>query len=76
VITHYHDLASNPAWIADQLELETEGQFSPIQIRADFTRAGFYLEAPSGEPIGKVYHNYKFAVLARASVMAELAVQS
>lgn len=73
MITHYHDQAANPAWIAEQLAMEAEGEISPAQIRADFTRGGFYLVAASGEPIGKVYGQYKHAALARQLLLAELA---
>lgn len=41
-------------------------------IRADFNRNGFYLEAPTGEPIGKLYHSYKHAVLARNWLATEV----
>jgi hypothetical protein len=31
MITHFHDDASNPAWIAEMLEIETEGERTPAQ---------------------------------------------
>lgn len=31
MITHFHDDASNPAWIAEMLKIETEGQITPAQ---------------------------------------------
>lgn len=31
MITHYIDTAANPAWIREQLEMETEGELTPIQ---------------------------------------------
>lgn len=31
MITHFHDHASNPAWIAECLAMETEGERTPAQ---------------------------------------------
>jgi hypothetical protein len=31
VITHFHDHASNPEWIREQIAMETEGEITPAQ---------------------------------------------
>lgn len=54
------------------IEWEAEGERTPAQIRADFDRGGFCLVASSGEPIGKLYHQYKHAALAREWLAAEV----
>jgi hypothetical protein len=51
MVEHYIDAAANPAWIREQLAIESEGERSPIQIRADFERHGFCLFA-GGEAVG------------------------
>ncbi len=59
------------AWLREQIAMETEGERTPIQIRADFERRGFCLTV-NDEPIGKVYSQHKHAVLARNWLASEV----
>lgn len=71
-LLHYCADSATAEWLREQIAMETEGEVSPAQIRADFTRGGFFLVAASGEPIGKVYSQHKHAALARQLLLAEL----
>lgn len=72
VLEHYCNDSATGEWLAMCVADESEGEVSPAQIHADFTRGGFYLVAASGEPIGKLYPQYKHAALARQLLLAEL----
>lgn len=77
LLTHYSNDSSSTAWLAEMRSMESEGERTPaqqpdIQIRADFERRGFCLVA-NGEPNGKLYTQYKRAVIDRAWVLAQLA---
>jgi hypothetical protein len=71
VITHFHDHASNPAWLDECRAMETEGEITPIQIRADFDRRGFCLHV-NDEPVGAT-STYKRTWLNRELAMREQA---
>jgi hypothetical protein len=72
VIEHAILDSATDEWLAEMRAVEAEGEITPAQIRADFDRNGFCLAAPSGEPIGKVYSQYKHAALARDWLHSEL----
>jgi hypothetical protein len=66
-----HPDADLAEYIAAQFKRDA-AQHPRVEIRADFNRRAFYLQAPSGEPIGKLYHQYKHAVLARNWLATEV----
>jgi hypothetical protein len=74
---HFLNDSATTAWLAEMRAMAVEGERTPaqvpdIQIRADFERGGFCLVA-NGEPNGKLYTQYKRAVIDRAWVLAQLA---
>jgi hypothetical protein len=71
MITHFHDDASNPAWLDECRAMETEGEITPIQVRADFERRGFCLFA-GGEAVGAT-SSYKKTWLSRELALRERA---
>ena len=58
-------------WMAAHLEMETEGERTPIQVRADFERKGFCLFA-GGEAVGAT-STYKRTWLNRELALRERA---
>lgn len=71
-LMHYasDDQAANPEWLAEQREIETEGERTPsqIEIRADFARRAFCLYT-NGEAVG-ASSQYKAVALVRRALLA------
>jgi len=71
MITHTILDSATPEWLTAMREMESEGERSPIQIRADFARRGFALFV-NGEAVGAV-STYKRTWLNRELAIRERA---